>query len=195
MGTVRRLWTVAVVAVVAFATGCGSQNARSAVSSLMNTEITFPENLRCKVLSRDTVATEWLSVPYKLVVYMNSTQCDGCRLKDLLVWKHYISRVDSLNGADSLRFVFVFHPKDTAVLVEKLQLYDFELPVWLDRDGDFEQMNPLPEDPAFHTFLLGPNDRIMLVGSPVGRPKMWKLYEEAVAGIASGVPCRTETGL
>lgn len=193
----ERIRIVAVVGLLAsvsvFLTGCGSGRSRNAVSSLMNAEITFPENLRTQVMGCDMAAAEWLSVPYKLVVYMNSVQCDGCRLKDLLVWKHYMRQIDSMGVADSVRFVFVFYPKDTAVLAEKLALYDFNRPVWLDLDGDFERQNPLPESPAFHTFLLNREDRIRLIGSPVGNSKMWKLYRETIREIAAGESNRRET--
>lgn len=185
-----KILTVTVVGLVAsvsvFLAGCVSDTTRNAVSSLMNAEITFPETLRAKVMRRDTTAFEWLSAPYKLVVYMNSVQCDGCRLKDLLVWKYFMRQVDSIGVADSVRFVFVFYPKDTAVLTEKLVLYDFDTPVWLDMEGDFERQNPLPENSAFHTFLLDRADRILLVGSPVENAKMWKLYEETMGRIANG---------
>ena len=175
-------WLYLLVMLVA---GCSSGGARNTVVSLMQTAIVFPKSLVGVFGRGDSIMENWPDVSYKLVVYMNSTQCDDCRLKDLLVWKHYMRRIDSLDLSDNLRVVFIFHPKDTTVLMEKLALYDFELPVWIDRNGEFERKNPLPEDPAFHTFLLGGDDRIVLVGSPVRRPKMWKLYEEMITGIIS----------
>lgn len=174
------------LSVFVFLTGCGSRGMRRTIADLIGATIVFPEELQARVLDHDTVLDGNCAEPYKLVVYMNSTQCDGCRLKDLLVWKHYMRQFDSIVTPDSLRFVFIFHPKDTAVLEQQLTLYDFDRPVWVDRNGDFERMNPLPADPAFHTFLLGRDDRILLVGSPVGRPGMWKLYKESVAGSAFG---------
>ena len=64
--------------------GCGSREVRRTITDLMDAEIAFPEGLQAKVLNRDTTLNTSFPEPYKLVAYLNSTQCDGCRLKDLL---------------------------------------------------------------------------------------------------------------
>ena len=166
--------------------GCGSREVRRTITDLMDAEITFPEGLQTKVLDRDTTLNTSFPEPYKLVAYLNSTQCDGCRLKDLLSWKHFIQQIDSLHVEDSVRFVFVFHPKDTTELYDKLKLYDFDLPVWVDAKGEFSQVNALPDNLLFHVFLLNRDNRVMLVGSPIGNPKMWKLYENTIARLKTG---------
>ena len=82
--------------------------------------------------------------------------------------------------------MFVFHPKDTTELYDKLKLYDSDLPVWVDAKGEFSQVNALPDNLLFHVFLLNRDNRVMLVGSPIGNPKMWKLYENTIARLKTG---------
>ncbi|WP_273494992.1 hypothetical protein [Rikenella microfusus] len=169
-----------------FFAGCGSRGVRHTIADLMGVSIVFPADMQSKVKDRDTVLDRNFPEPYKLVAYLNSTQCDGCRLKDLLSWKYFMRQFDSIGTKDSVRFVFVFHPKDTAALIERLQLYDFDLPVWIDRQGSFEQANALPEEASFHVFLLDRDNRVVLVGSPVGNPKMWELYKSTIARLGAG---------
>ena len=43
----------------------------------------------------------------------------------------------------------------------------FRYSVFYDLDGSFERLNPhLPKNERFHTFLLGENDKVLLVGNP-----------------------------
>ena len=57
----------------------------------------------------------------------------------------------------------------------------FDLPVFYDPDGAFERANPqLPANPLFHTFLLDRDNRVVLVGSPIGNPKMWELCKSTI---------------
>ena len=59
--------------------------------------------------------------------------------------------------------------------------YRLQFPVLLDTAGIFERSNPqLPENPVFHTFLLDRDNRVVLVGSPLGNPKMWELYKSTI---------------
>lgn len=178
------LW---VVVVLSLSAGCGSRGVRGTITEMMATPIAFPAGMQARVLKRDTTIDRDVSEPYKFVAYLNSTQCDGCRLKELLMWKYLLRQLDSLRAWDSVRLVFIFHPKDTAELVERLVLYDFDRPIWVDREGCFERANPhLPEDPIFHTFLLDRENRVVLVGSPVGNPKMWELYRKTIDRLVGG---------
>ncbi len=49
----------------------------------------------------------------------------------------------------------------------------------------FLTTNPIPSDYRFHTFLLDKDNRVVLVGSPIGNPKMWELYKSTIARLAA----------
>lgn len=178
----RMVWALLSGVILMGAVSCNSTTGTSQkVSEFVHAEILFPDNLQTRIMDRDTNVSISLDGSYKLVVYMNSTSCDGSHLKELLSWKYYMEELRALCPRDSLHYVFIFHPKEVTALVEGLKLYVFDIPVWVDEDGEFERVNSLPEDPVFHTFLLDRDHRVVLVGSPVGRPKMWKLYKETLA--------------
>ncbi len=62
----------------------------------------------------------------------------------------------------------------------------FDYPVFLDTAGVFERSNPgLPANPVFHTFLLDRENRVVLVGSPIGNAKMWDLYKSTIARLVA----------
>ena len=80
------------------------------------------------------------------------------------------------------RMRLYFSPKRIENLKSGLHVHRFDLPVFYDPDGAFERANPqLPENPVFHTVLLDRDNRVVLVGSPIGNPKMWELYKSTIA--------------
>ncbi len=51
----------------------------------------------------------------------------------------------------------------------------------------FVRSNPaVPDNSDYHTFLLDRDNRVVLVGSPVGNPKMWELYKSTIARLGEG---------
>ena len=53
----------------------------------------------------------------------------------------------------------------------------FRYSVFYDLDGSFERLNPhLTKNERFHTFLLGENDEVLLVGNPALNIGLKKIY-------------------
>jgi hypothetical protein len=70
--------------------------------------IVFPENLQCSVLGKDTVSnicSDLFQRDYKILFYIDSTGCSGCRL-NLSGLKQLIETVDTLlmDGWELSRF-------------------------------------------------------------------------------------------
>ncbi len=66
-----------------------------------------------------------------------------------------------------------------------MTLTDFGFGYILDSTGQFMADNRIPTDRRFHTFLLDKENRVVLVGSPIGNPKMWELYKSTIARLAA----------
>lgn len=125
---------------------------------------------------------------FKVVAYYNSKGCTSCRLKELFYWKDVLNYADSLNkakGKTSVEFILLFNPgQDKSKLRDiesSLYVHQIHKPVMIDTKGEFEMQNLLPEDERFHYFLLDKDNKIVLVGSPLGNPAMWELYKKKIS--------------
>lgn len=115
----------------------------------------------------------------KLVVFVDSTSCTGCFLNKLPTY-YEISDMLMEHGSS---LIIVMHPRMENVeeMVDKLRHEKF--PFWciLDKEGEFLKQNEgFTENPLLHTFLLGDDNRIKLVGSPIYNPQITNLILENI---------------
>ena len=161
---------------------CGSGH--SPISHFIGTTVGFPKELTIETIGESTQEPPDTTAAVKIVVYTRSEGCDDCSLKVLSQWKRRMAEMDSLSPATA--FVFIFAPARWEKLYSGLQVHRFTAPVFYDSCGAFERSNPgLPTNPVFHTFLLDKENRVVLVGSPIGNPKMWELYKSTIARLAA----------
>ena len=59
-------------------------------------------------------------------------------------------------------------------IISTLRLEKFNVPVFIDYRRKFDELNRLPENQLFRTFLLDENNKIRLIGNPIHG--MEKLY-------------------
>ena len=71
-------------------------------------------------------------------------------------------------------FFFYFAPKKEKEIISTLRLEKFNVPVFIDYRRKFDELNRLPENQLFRTFLLDENNKIRLIGNPIHG--MEKLY-------------------
>ena len=148
------------------------------IGRIVGSTIVFPRQLITVSIGDDTSVPDTLAL-IKLVTYIDSDGCDDCSLKILRTWRGFVAEMDSVPS--NIECVFIFAPKRIENLKSGLHVHRFDLPVFYDPDGAFERSNPqLPENPLFHTFLLDRDNRVVLVGSPIGNPKMWELYKSTI---------------
>ena len=151
---------------------------REDIGRIVGSTIVFPRQLITVSIGDDTSVPDTLAL-IKLVTYIDSDGCDDCSLKILRTWRGFVAEMDSVPS--NIECVFIFAPKRIENLKSGLHVHRFDLPVFYDPDGAFERANPqLPANPLFHTFLLDRDNRVVLVGSPIGNPKMWELYKSTI---------------
>ena len=160
---------------------CGSNRGLGNLQQSIGQQMILSDSLWCMVHGCDTilamVGKNRLSA--KVLVYYNAEGCTPCKLKELPLWHNLKGELP-----DSLaEFLFVLNTANTTIqeLNQTLAGFHFEHPVLLDTAGIFERSNPqMPDNPLFHTFLLDRDNRVVLVGSPIGNPKMWELYKSTI---------------
>ena len=143
-------------------------------------EIVFPAHSIFTVQGRDTVSFSFSDANYKIVSYIDSVGCTGCKLH-LPRWRRFMYEVDTLMNA-SVPFVFYFHPKNIEDLRYIIRRDTFTHPVCLDVSDKFNILNHFPSEKAFQTFVLNKKNKIIAIGNPILNPKVKELYLKILAG-------------
>jgi hypothetical protein len=143
--------------------------------------IYFP-NIKPALLKKTDIVRENKN-SYKILNYVDSTGCTGCKL-GMDKWKLYIQEMDS-----TINFLFYFHPKNEKELVSLLKREKFvNYPVYIDTNDELNKLNHFPYDPTFHCFLLDKDNKVLAIGNPAKNIKIWELYKKIITGEISDKP-------
>lgn len=139
-------------------------------------EIAIPANVTFKTLGRDTLCYDLLDKPFKILTYIDSTGCTSCQF-GLHAWRGIIQlcRQQQLD----VGFIFVVHSGDFRHFDADVLLYSFDYPIVYDYHDDFDKLNHFSPAP-YRTFLLDKENKVQLIGSPIGNPQVWDLYLETI---------------
>ena len=157
--------------------GCNSKKKQltELVEKWQGKEILLPQNAEMKLYGRDTVCPDFFEKDYKILNYVDTNGCTECRLK-LYDWQLLKEETDSLQL--NVSFIFVAWVKDYPML-EKLQKANgFDSPILYDRTGQADSLNHFPSQPGYQTFLLDKDNRVVLIGNPIGSQALWNLYKK-----------------
>lgn len=114
--------------------------------------IVFPDDCVFTKNLTDTVDYRVSESSYKILVYVDSIGCVSCKLR-LPIWKEFIKKIDSISD-QKIPVIFFFHPKDYKEVRYMLKRYDFDLPICIDRDNKFYNLNLFPTNIMFQTFFI-----------------------------------------
>lgn len=130
---------------------------------------------------QDSAWMKHLNPELKLIVYYDSTVCTTCKISQLWDWKKVVNYAKE-KKYQFQPFFILSPPKELLGEIHvALEKYPFEWPVYIDSERKFSQLNPsLPENSFFHIFLLDENDKIILVGDPLLKEELWKLYQKKI---------------
>lgn len=124
----------------------------------------------------------------RILVYVGEGECGVCSLR-LPEWYTKINELRQ-TGIDSVQVLFVVEEREmprmeAAVAESHIARIREIVAIRPDSARLFLTTNPIPSDYRFHTFLLDKDNRVVLVGSPIGNPKMWELYKSTIARLAA----------
>lgn len=141
--------------------------------------ILFPGNSVFTIQGKDTVASP-IGRGYKIVSYVDSIGCTNCKMR-LHDWTEFIACLNT-NIQPEVPFYFFFYPKDIKEMKYILKRENFAYPVCIDIGNTFYEMNKLPEEEAFRTFLLDADNKVIAIGNPIHNPKVQELYLKIIRG-------------
>lgn len=143
-------------------------------------EITFPDNCVFTILAKDTVEVDLHTPTYKILMYVDSTGCTGCRLQ-LSQWSKFITEVDSLTNGET-PFLFFLSPKSIKDARYTLRKDDFTYPVCIDIQNQLNKVNNFPAHDMFQTFLLDKDNKVVVIGNPIHNRAIRSLYIKELTG-------------
>ena len=155
-------------------------NAEEIVKEWTGKTIQFPNVLTCKSLGKDAVCTELFGRPYKVLVYIDSSGCMGCKLR-MQEWKKIIKEMDSI-APENVSFLFFFNPKDERELDILMKQEQFDYPIFVDKANLIDELNNFPKDMKFQSFLLNEQNEVLAIGSPSMNFQVWELYKQLISG-------------
>jgi len=147
-------------------------------------KIFFPEGIPCQFLGRDTVCINPNNpTKYKVLLYVDSTGCSGCKMK-LFEWKKLIDDVDSLLS-DEIDFLFFVQPQKSNLkeLNWTIRENNFQYPIFMDIENEINKINNFPSEQIFQCFLLDKDNKVVLIGNPTINPQIWELYKQQISGV------------
>ena len=140
------------------------------VKKLMGCKIVFDSSLE-PIACNMAEAQNPLDAKVKIVAYIDEMACTNCALKILIDWQESMVDMDK-----RVEFVPVIYPVDKAKLQDFLCANGVSYELMYDAKNRFKKQNRLDVSYLNRTFLLDKNNRIVLVGEPLGNPTLWKLY-------------------
>lgn len=124
----------------------------------------------CCINGVDTVGYELERSKYRLVVFIDSAECNSCRLSHLEEWNDWIELADRNGGDFSMAFLLQPRAEETSSILIKMRwaskVYN-GIPLYVDKEAEFLKRNFRREIPTLmHTMLLDSNNMVVYVGDP-----------------------------
>lgn len=157
---------------------CESYRARR----LSRCAIALPDSLEFIYSGEATVRHLDMSLPpdYKQVILVDSFECSFCRVQKLQRYRDLFE--EAIEGR-KFDLMVILSPKreEASSLREFLLAHDFSLPVYLDPEHLFLDMNPsIPSDARFHSFLMDSSGHPVYVGDPLKGNRAYKQFEKLI---------------
>lgn len=143
-------------------------------------EILFPDKIVFTKFGIDTIDYTMQQSQYRIVSYIDSAGCVGCKLQ-LFKWKKLIAELDSMTN-HSVPVLFFAHPKSGKEMSFILKRDNFDHPICLDSGDSFNKLNKFPSGVMFQTFLLDKDNKVMAMGNPIHNLKIKELYLKVILG-------------
>lgn len=175
----KPIWLFSAVFLPFFASSCRTRNIQKTIEAFVGQTIVLPDNMQPVLNGRGVSNLNLIDATVKLVVWIDSIGCTSCALQHLDPWYDITSYTNPFG--DKAKVLFILSPKysDRNSIDRSTTL--FRYPMYIDRECRFPALNPtLPKDPRLHVFLLDHENRVVLVGSPIGNKNLWELYKQQI---------------
>jgi len=175
---------IAFVIVAFFLGGCSNNTSRretlQKIKKWENREIIFPSELLLLCQQQDSSFASRLKNKYKILHYIDSSGCTPCKLT-LFEWNQLLKTLQDTRK--EVAFVFIISTNDSTNIMKInkwKELHKCPYPIFYDRKNLLDDKNKFINDPMFQTFLLDQNNKVILIGNPVGNTDLQNLYKKTI---------------
>lgn len=137
-------------------------------------EILFPAHSTFTIQGKDTVDFDFQNATFKIVTYVDSTGCMGCKLF-LSRWKSFMTKVESIVDK-KIVFLFYIHASKEDETYYVTRRESFNYPLCIDENNEFYSLNSFPLEKNYVSFLLDNENRIIQKGNPAYNPNYQEIY-------------------
>lgn len=160
--------------------GCNRVRVSYDLKRMMSHPVAFSSNIISVNQGNATEDfSEVASLP-KLVVFIDSTECSTCRIKDLYNYGNIYNK--SRTDQEFALIILVSPKKATDTSLKRyIENMSFSFPVYIDVDNTFMSDNPyIPQEREFHTFLTDSKNVPVFVGDPLLSDEMAELFSRTL---------------
>ena len=150
------------------------ETVKNEVVGRIGTIIMLPDSLQYRTLTDSLVPIPDKTL--KIVTVING-ECFLC-LNSFIEWK---KEVEEFSSFGDVAILFYVTTSDFESLRKPLKDIEFDYPFFIDPNSDILFNNNIPLNKStLHTFLLDKDNKIVLIGSPLGNPKLADLYKHQI---------------
>lgn len=156
------------------------------LNKFYNSNIIIPNNLELYDTSKiDINSYPYNNSKYKYIVYYDSTTvCTSCNIQKINRWNDLI---EWSSDKTDIKYYFIMSSKKNKIsnilLRKDLKLISLNYPIYIDSAYLFKKINSsIPDNPKFNTFLLDGDNKVILIGDPIGNPKIEELFKNIILG-------------
>lgn len=122
------------------------------------------------------------SSKYKMVVFVDSSECISCALDHLRFWNPLI--LEAKKKGKDINYIFIIAPKtkEKQTIVSEIKNSGLMGTIYLDSKCLFIRKNEfIPHEKRYHSFMLNKDNHIIYIGYPNAGDKSFDLYNRIVS--------------
>lgn len=162
-----------------FFAGCQkNKDIRDGIISMQSSKVTIDEDsILC--VNGESIFIEH-TPQFRLVVYVDSSECSSCSINQLKYWQSFMSKY---NSQSNIQLLILLEAKKGEIPSIEGDIASAELNniIFIDSNFVFRRQNPqIPPNSMYHTFLLNEMDSVVLVGNPLRNGRVEKMFEKII---------------
>ena len=177
---------ILLIAILNIFGSCGIFEAKAVLEKFLDSEVILSDDFEYLHEGRDTTFDVLNGLDSKLIVYFETKSCSTCEVPYINKYQEIINYNKWTKGKFGI--VFIFAPKSESYEEVKRAIERNKTQgaiVLLDRNGGFIKQNPnIPKNRRYHIFMVDKDNKVVLVGNPLGNEKMWNLYKKEIAKLS-----------
>lgn len=166
-------YKILIIVIIFFFHSCNSKRSiiKKELEMFLGYQVKYPNELVLYNKPTNIEVTLLRKSEYKLLIFIDSTYCNECKLKTYIPWNNSFDEFFQIG----ILPLFIINTSNAVEFISTIKTLDIKFPFFIDVNG------VLKRDNAFlcktkHRFFLLKNDTIIAVGDPLYNNKLKQYY-------------------